>query len=106
MIEQYYNLKFIGFDISFQAAYGNCVMNETDFEAYKSEVLNFFSQPNECYRFYLGNGHMMKYINGEAFWKDMEVTRLTHESALYLKSLGLDNFGSFPNIEIFIKEET
>lgn len=102
---QYYNLKFIGMDTSMQFAYGNIIMCDTDFVAYCSEVHNFFSSGIvPCY-IYIGNGHMMKYENENAFWKNLEIACLTEDAYITLKALGLDNYGSFPDIECFIKKE-
>ena len=98
----YYFLKFIGLDEDWRVAYGNCIMTETDLQAYKSEVYNFFSKPG--FKFYMGNGHTMRYTCEKKFWENITITPISDLQRDLLISLDIANFGDFPNIECFMKE--
>ena len=98
---QYYNLRFVVLDTNMQEVYGNCIMSETEFVAYQSEVHNFFSTSD--FKLYLGK-HMIRYTCELEFWRYIEVLPISNEEKDLLKKLRLDDFGFFPNIKCLMKE--
>ena len=98
---KYFNLKFQGTGEGLYTAFGNQVMCETEFAAYKSEVHNFFERKEKY--LYIGNGCMMKWESENEFWKTLEIAPISLEESDFLEVLGLHKFGTFPSIEFFIK---